>query len=154
MRLWCSTSYQLECTQQYNSSILARWVTNNNSIFLSPTGACKSEAIWGSLTIIVMADIELVTGAIYLILTSKATLTAAKKCLMLFANRLWTGIVALSLCQLVSSITIWPFRSHHQLILCINYLTLLPGEKTCIPKDTELKSFWASDIKQAVKKQK
>lgn len=35
--------------------------------------------MWIRLTIIVRAEVELVTGAIYVILTSKATLTGAKK---------------------------------------------------------------------------
>lgn len=30
MRLWCSTSYQLECTQQYNSRILAGKVSHKH----------------------------------------------------------------------------------------------------------------------------
>lgn len=53
--------------------------------------------------------------------------SASSKRLML--TRLWTGTVALCLCQLVCTVTIWPFRSQHQPLLCSNYLSLLPGEK-------------------------
>lgn len=53
--------------------------TNNNSIFLSSFGACKYKSYWGSLKIIFSVDVELVTGAIYVILSSKATLIGAQR---------------------------------------------------------------------------
>ncbi len=48
-----------------------------HSTFLSSFGACKYESYWGSLRIILSADMELETGVI--LLSSKATLSGAKQ---------------------------------------------------------------------------